>query len=156
MQRVQLSPGPGVYGVELQKLEDRRAREMIVFGGTSSRIQGPDRGPFPFPRDTYALRPMTRPRKIRHLPALLALALLALPAGKAAADDIYEAGWNGGHLTATANADFTEATIESVTASLDNCGTDPKETSCTWEAIATLHSGDDRCNPATPEDQVVW
>ncbi|HET7507020.1 MAG TPA: hypothetical protein VFJ53_01555 [Solirubrobacterales bacterium] len=99
---------------------------------------------------------MTKPPKIRRLPALLALALLMLPAGKAAADDVYQAGWNGGQLTATANADFTEATIESVSASFANCGTDPKETSCTWEAIATLHSGDDRCNPSTPEDQVVW
>jgi len=99
---------------------------------------------------------MTKPPKIRSLTALLALTLLLLPAGKAAADDVYEAGWNGGHLTATANTDFTDATIESVTASFDQCGTAAGEASCTWEAIATLHSGDDRCNPTTPEDQVVW
>jgi len=88
--------------------------------------------------------------------ALLPLALLMLLAGDAAADDVYEAAWSGGHLTATANADFTEATIESVAASFDGCGTATGETSCTWEAIATLHAGDDRCNPSTPKEQVVW
>jgi len=104
---------------------------------------------------TYALDPMTKPWTIRFLLALLPLMLL-LPAANAAAADVYEAGWNGGHLTATANADFTEATIESVSVSFDDCGTSTGETSCTWEAIVTLHSGDSRCNPATPEEQVVW
>lgn len=71
--------------------------------------------------------------------------------------DTYESSWDGGHLTATANADFSEATIESVSVSFDECGTNPKETSCAWEALATLHSSpESRCNPATPEDQVAW
>lgn len=101
---------------------------------------------------------MTKPSTIRPLlAALLALALpLVLPGGAAAAD-VYEASWNGGHLTATANADFTEATIERVSVRSDECGTDPKEATCSWEASAILHSNPgSRCNPATPEDQVVW
>ena len=99
---------------------------------------------------------MTKPWTFRTLLALLPLVLLMLPAGNAAAADTYEASWEGGHLNATANTDFTEATIESVSASFDECGTQPTEASCSWEASAILHSHDDRCNPATPEDQVVW
>jgi hypothetical protein len=100
---------------------------------------------------------MTKPSPIRRLPALLPLALLLFAPAVAAAADTYEATWNGGHLTATANADFTEATIESVSVDFDNCGTDPKEATCTWEASATLHSSpESRCNAATPEDVVVW
>lgn len=100
---------------------------------------------------------MTKPGKIRPLLALLPLTLLLLFAGNAAAADVYEAGWNGGHLTATANADLTEATIESVSVSSQQCGTDPNEATCTWKASATLHSDPaSRCNPATPEDQIVW
>jgi hypothetical protein len=99
---------------------------------------------------------MTKPWTIRPLLALLPLALLILPAGSASAADVYEAAWDGGHLTATANAGFTAATIESVSVSFDGCGTTAGETGCTWEAIVTLHSGSERCNPATPADQVVW
>jgi hypothetical protein len=99
---------------------------------------------------------VTKLSPIRSLLALLPLALLLAMAATALAADTYEAAWNGGHLTATANADFTEATIESVSVSFDGCGTQPDEASCIWEATATLHSHDYRCNPATPEDQVVW
>jgi hypothetical protein len=100
---------------------------------------------------------MKKPSTFRPLLALLLpLALLTLPPANATAADVYEAGWNGGHLTATANAALTEATIERVSVSFDECGTATGETSCTWEATATLHSGDERCNPATPEDQIVW
>jgi len=100
---------------------------------------------------------MSPPSSTRRLLALLPLALLLFAPATAMAVDTYESSWNGGHLTATANADLTEATIESVSVSFDECGTDPKETSCAWEAIATLHSNpESRCNPATPEDQVVW
>lgn len=93
---------------------------------------------------------------IRRLAALLPLALLLLLANNAAAADVYEASWNGGQLTATANADFTEATIESVSVSFGECGTQPGVATCTWEARAILYSHDDRCNPSTPEEQVVW
>jgi hypothetical protein len=99
---------------------------------------------------------MTKPWKSRPLLTLLPLALLMLPVADAAAADVYEAAWDGGHLTATANADFTAATIESVAVSFDECGTTAGETGCTWEAIATLHAGNERCDPATPEEQVVW
>lgn len=100
---------------------------------------------------------MKKPPPIRRLGALLPLALLLLlPAGAEGADT-YEASWDGGSLTATADAEFTEATIESVSVSFDQCGTAPEEANCTWEATATLHSSPERrCNPATPEDQVVW
>lgn len=100
---------------------------------------------------------LKKPFPIRRLGALLPLALLLLlPAGVEAADT-YEASWDGGSLVATANAGFTEATIEAVSVSFDQCGTAPEEASCTWEATATLHSSPERrCNPATPEDQVVW
>ena len=99
---------------------------------------------------------MTSRSPIRRLLPLLPLALALWAPGTAAADT-YESSWDGGHLTATANADFTEATIESVSVSSDRCGTDPKEATCAWEASATLHSSpESRCNPATPEDQVVW
>jgi hypothetical protein len=100
---------------------------------------------------------MTKPWTIRSLATLLLpLALLMVPASNAAAADVYEAAWNGGHLTATANPDFTEATIESVSVSFDGCGTSTGETGCTWEATVTLHSGDKRCDPSTPEEEVVW
>lgn len=100
---------------------------------------------------------MKNPSRVRRLTALLPLTLLPLVPASAVATDAYEASWNGGHLTATANADFTEATITTVSVSFDQCGTAPEEASCTWEATATLHSSpESRCNPATPEDQVVW
>jgi hypothetical protein len=91
------------------------------------------------------------------LAAFLPLTLLLLAPASATATDTYEAAWNGGNVTATANPDFTEATIESVSFSFDQCGTATGETSCSWEAALTLHSdSDSRCNPLTPEDQVVW
>jgi hypothetical protein len=100
---------------------------------------------------------LKKPPPIRRLAALLPLALLFLVPASAVAADTYEASWNGGHLTATASADFTEATIETVSVGFDQCGTAPEEATCTWEATATLHSGpESRCNPATPEDQVAW
>lgn len=100
---------------------------------------------------------MTKLSPIRRLLALLPLALLLLVPANAAAADTYESTWDDGHLTATANADFTAATIESVSVSFDECGTNPNEATCIWEALATLHSSpESRCNPATPEDQVVW
>jgi hypothetical protein len=100
---------------------------------------------------------LKKPSPIRRLGALLPLALLLLLPAGAEATDTYEASWNGGNLVATANAGFTEATIETVSVSFDQCGTAPDEASCTWEATATLHSSPERrCNPATPEDQVVW
>jgi hypothetical protein len=100
---------------------------------------------------------MTKLSPIRRLSAFLLPALLLLVPASAPAAGTYESVWDGGHLTATANADFTEATIESVAAGFDECGTATGETSCTWEATAGLHSDPEaRCDPATPEDQVVW
>lgn len=97
-----------------------------------------------------------RPLFLLTITAALAAALLVAPAG-ASAVDTYEASFNGGHLTATANEALTEATIESVSVSFDECGTQPEEASCTWEAIATLHSHPETgCDPSTPEVQVVW
>jgi hypothetical protein len=99
---------------------------------------------------------MKKPLPIRCLLALVPLALLFAPVSATAADT-YGSTWDNGHLTATANADFTEATIESVSVSFDGCGTDPKAATCAWEALATLHSSpESRCDPTTPEDQVVW
>jgi hypothetical protein len=98
---------------------------------------------------------MKRPLPIHRLLALLPLALLLAPTSATAADT-YEAAWNGGHLTATANADFTDATIESVSVSFDECGTSTGETGCTWEAKVTLHSGNNPCDPSTPKEEVVW
>jgi hypothetical protein len=103
-----------------------------------------------------ALPMTTRPSIPRWL-ALLPLALALLSPGTASAADAYEASWNGGHVTATANADFTDATIETVSVSFDECETATGETSCTWEARFSLHSDPaSRCNPATPDEQVVW
>ncbi|HET7417329.1 MAG TPA: hypothetical protein VFJ61_06875 [Solirubrobacterales bacterium] len=100
---------------------------------------------------------MTTRLSIARRLALLPLALLFLLPAAASAADPYEASWNGGHITATANADFTAAMIESVSVSFEECGTATGETSCTWEARFSLHSDPaTRCNPATPEDQVVW
>lgn len=99
---------------------------------------------------------MTKPAPTRRLLALLPLALLLLAPATAAAADSYESTWNGGHLTATANVDFTEATIESVSVGFDGCGTQPAEATCAWNAKAILYSHADRCDPATPEEQVVW
>lgn len=122
-----------------------------------SETKGPDRGPFPFSHGLYAADSVTDPWSIWRLSALLPLALLLLVPAAATAADTYVASWNGGHLTATANSDFTEATIESVSVSFENCGTGAGETSCIWEATAILHSDPEtRCDPATPEDQVVW
>lgn len=88
---------------------------------------------------------------------LLPLALLLLLPTGAVAADTYETSWDGGSLIATANSEFTEATIEIVSVSFDECGTAPEEAGCTWEATATLHSFPERrCNPATPEDQIAW
>jgi hypothetical protein len=85
------------------------------------------------------------------------LALLLPAPASAAAADTYEASWNGGYLNATANPDFTEATIDVVSVSFTECGTQANEASCIWEAIVSLHSNPaTRCNPATPEDRVVW
>lgn len=100
---------------------------------------------------------MKKPSAIRRLGALLPLALmLLLPAGAEAADT-YEPSWDGGYLTATANAEFTEATIETVSVSFDQCGTEEGELTCTWEARAVLVSHpESRCDPSTPEQQVVW
>jgi hypothetical protein len=100
--------------------------------------------------------PMMKAPSIRTLLAGLPIALLLLVPASAAAADAYEASWNGGHLIATANTEFTEATIEDVSVSFDECGTATGETSCTWEAVATLHSGESRCDPSTPEDQIAW
>lgn len=93
---------------------------------------------------------------MRRLLVLLPLALLLLAPAAAAADS-YSTSWDGGHIVVSANAGFTEATIDEISASNDECGTATGETSCTWEIILTLHSDPQtRCNPATPEDQVVW
>lgn len=100
--------------------------------------------------------PMSEPRPTRRLLALLPLALLLFAPPTAMAADIYESSWNGGHLIASANGDFTEATIESVSVSFDDCGTRPDEATCTWNAKAILYSHADRCDPTTPEEQVVW
>ncbi|MGN6558117.1 MAG: hypothetical protein ACTHLH_08925 [Solirubrobacterales bacterium] len=99
---------------------------------------------------------MTSPLSIRLLPALLLLVLVALVPANAVAADTYEASWNGGHLIATANADFTEATIDSVSVSFDGCGTAPEEATCTWEAKAILYAGAKRCDPSAPETQIAW
>lgn len=102
-------------------------------------------------------RPITTRHSIPRWLALLPLALMLLLPGAASAADSYEAAWNGGQITATANADFTEATIESISVSFDECGTATGETSCTWEARFNLHSDPaSRCNTATPEEEVVW
>jgi hypothetical protein len=99
---------------------------------------------------------LKKPSSIRRL-VLLPLALLFLPPAGAEAADTYEASWNGGYLTATANAEFTEATIEAVSVSFDQCGTEEGELTCTWEARAVLVSDpESRCNPGTPGRQVVW
>lgn len=85
-----------------------------------------------------------------------AAALCAGPAGALAADT-YSAGINGGQIVATANADLTEATIESVSVSFEECGTHADEATCTWEARTVLHSHpESRCDPSTPEEQVAW
>ena len=100
---------------------------------------------------------MNRRVALTLLAALAVLTLLLLSPAAATAADVYEAAWNGGDLIATANADFTEATIDSVSVSFDGCGTAPEELTCTWEAKATLISHPDgRCNPATPEEQIAW
>jgi len=100
---------------------------------------------------------MTKPWTIRPLLVLLPLVLLMLLASKAAAADNYKASWNGGQIDYSNNDDFTLATIDHISASMEECGTAIGETSCTWEIILTLHSDPERrCNPATPEDQVVW
>src|SRR3954447_1416242 len=93
---------------------------------------------------------------IRRILALLPLALLLFASATAAAADVYESTWDGGYLTATANAGFTGATVESVWVGCDQCGAQAEEATCTWRATAILHSPDDRCDPATAEDQVVW
>lgn len=92
----------------------------------------------------------------RYLLTLLPLALLmALPA--AATAEIHEVSWNGGHITATANGAFSEATIEDVVIGFDQCSTSPEEISCTWNASIILDSDPERrCNSAPPEEQVVW
>lgn len=114
-------------------------------------------GPFSVLRAPICFEPLNRRLAFTHITALAALALLLLPPGPAAATDLYEASWNGGHLTAIANAGFTEATIESVSVSFDGCGTQPEELTCTWEAKAILLSHPaSRCNPATPEEQIAW
>ena len=92
----------------------------------------------------------------RYLLALLPATLLFLAPATAASADTYEAAWNGGHLTATASDNFTEATIESVSVSFDGCGTQAGEATCSWNAKAILYSRADRCDPTTPEEQVVW
>jgi hypothetical protein len=93
---------------------------------------------------------------MRLLATLLLPALVALVPASAAAADVYEASWNGGHLTATANAAFTEATVDSVSVSFDECGTAPEEATCTWEAKAILYAGAEHCDPSTPEAQIAW
>lgn len=99
---------------------------------------------------------LPRPLALLPIAAALVAVLLASPAS-AVAVDTYEASFNGGHLTATANEALTEATIESVAVSFGECGTQPEEASCTWEAIATLYSHPETpCDPTTPEAQVVW
>jgi hypothetical protein len=100
---------------------------------------------------------LKKPPPIRRLVALLPLALLLLIPTSASAADTYEASWNGGYLTATANAELTEATIEAVSVTFDQCGTEEGELTCTWEARAVLVSHpESRCDPSTPEEQVVW
>jgi hypothetical protein len=99
---------------------------------------------------------MTARSPVRRLTALLPLALVLLLPGAASADS-YSTSWDRGQLIVSANAEFTKATIENVSASFDECETATGEASCTWEVILTLHSDPERrCNPATPEDQVVW
>lgn len=101
------------------------------------------------------LRGVPRPLVLLSVAGALAVALLVSPVSASA--DTYEAAFNGGHLTATANEALTEATIESVSVSFSECGTQPNEASCTWEAIATLYSHPEtRCDPSTTEAQVVW
>jgi hypothetical protein len=87
--------------------------------------------------------------------ASAAALLLAVPAANA--EDTYSAAWNGGELLVTADDDFTEATIQRLTATGEDCETNPEETSCTWELTATLHSDPaTRCDPSTPDSQVAW
>lgn len=121
-----------------------------------SENKGPRSGPFSVPETLRILCGVPRPLALLSIAAALAAAILASPAS-AAAVDTYEASFNGGHLTATANEALTEATIESVSVGFDECGTAPGEASCTWEAVATLYSHPEtRCDPSTPEAQVAW
>lgn len=100
---------------------------------------------------------MTTRQSIPRLSLALAAAICLLQPSAALADDSYSAGWHNGELLVTANSDFTEATIQKIAFDPDDCGTDPEETSCTWELKATLSSDPaTRCNPDTPTSQVVW
>jgi hypothetical protein len=100
---------------------------------------------------------MTKTWTIRPLLALFLPLALLMSAPAAAGADTYESSWDGGQIALSDTADFTQATIDHISASFDECGTATGETSCTWEIVLTLHSNPEtRCNPATPEDQVVW
>jgi hypothetical protein len=94
-------------------------------------------------------------RPIRHslLAAAMTLIFGAVPAAGAAAADTYTAGG----VTAIANPTLTEATIESISYGFDQCGTDPREATCTWSARIELHADPaSKCVPSTPAVQVVW
>ncbi|MGE5527080.1 MAG: hypothetical protein ACM3Q9_00250 [Methanosarcina sp.] len=90
---------------------------------------------------------------LRLLPAAAAAALLW--SGQALADS-YSAGFSAGEIVASADAGFTEATVEKFEFAANDCGNYPEAKSCSWEVELTLSSPESRCDSTTPQTQAVY
>ena len=64
----------------------------------------------------------------------------------------------GGSLTGlVVNEGYTQGSFQNLAFRFDDCGTKPAEATCTWEVQVTLSSDPaTRCNPGSPEKQLVW
>ncbi|MDQ2629665.1 MAG: hypothetical protein M3Y75_01630 [Actinomycetota bacterium] len=86
-----------------------------------------------------------------------AMAALLLTPTPASAEETYEASYDRGEVLIAVDDQFTTATIQKLVHTFDGCDTEPDESNCTWEVKGVLSSDPaTRCNPSTPESQVVF
>jgi hypothetical protein len=104
----------------------------------------------------YARRAMSARTSLSALALPLVASLLFFVPSAIAADS-YASIFNGGEVVVSANADFTEAELERLVFTDEDCGTTPGEATCTWKVELRLQSNPNtRCDPTTPESQTVW
>jgi hypothetical protein len=86
------------------------------------------------------------------------LVVVAIAAPSTAFASVADVTFSGGSLTGlTADAAYTQGSLENLTYSYQQCGTEPAEVTCTWEVRANLYSDPARrCVPSTPESQPLW
>ena len=177
MQPVQLFSPSSVYryvaraaAAKTSKLEDRRASDFKLSGGTSFGNRGPLYGalfrstrPPPHTVDTLGLRLIARMRMRWPHAGVGALFLAALSTAAFAALAVASAGpvdrpFSGGAISQLAiNDGPTQGSFANVSYQHDSCGAKPGETICTWQLDVGLAPEDFELCPATLEAaRMIW